>query len=62
MQPKGMDILDYISGLTPEQQTAALAAIEEIEEQALVDMKAMPGAVELARFLDMHGLPSELGP
>ncbi|KAF8055985.1 haloacid dehalogenase-like hydrolase domain-containing protein [Scenedesmus sp. PABB004] len=54
------DILDVIASWPPEEQAAAHAAIAEIEEQALRDMQAMPGLVELCSWLDGAGIPRGL--
>lgn len=54
------DILDAINSWPVEKQQQALAAIAEIEEQALVDMKIMPGLLDVCHFLDMHGIPRGL--
>lgn len=55
--PVGMDILDYISTLSPEGAERAHSVIEDIEEKALQNMQIMPGALELCRLLDGKGLP-----
>lgn len=54
------DILDIIASWPAEEQQRAHAAIEEIEDQALKDMQAMPGLLELCTFLDTRGLPRGL--
>ena len=43
--PDGADILDYIASRPEAEQAAAFKAIQQIEDQALHDMQAMPGAV-----------------
>eukprot|EP00882_Tetradesmus_deserticola_P002314 GHRQ01002471.1.p1 GENE.GHRQ01002471.1~~GHRQ01002471.1.p1 ORF type:complete len:278 (+),score=83.36 GHRQ01002471.1:246-1079(+) len=54
------DILDIISSWPPEEQQRAHQAIQEVEEQALRDMQAMPGLVELCSHLDELGIPRGL--
>lgn len=57
--PEG-DILDVINSWTSEQRAAAFAKIAEIEEQALQEMRVMPGAQELCSLLDDAGVPRAL--
>lgn len=54
------DILDIISSWPAEEQQRAHQAILEIEEQALRDMQAMPGLLELCSHLDDSGIPRGL--
>ncbi|KAF6250701.1 HAD-like domain-containing protein [Scenedesmus sp. NREL 46B-D3] len=54
------DILDIISGWAPEEQQRAHQAIQEVEDQALRDMQAMPGLLELCSHLDEIGVPRGL--
>ena len=59
--PDEGDILDVIKSWDdPARQKAAFMTIAEIEEQALKDMKVMPGAEELCRLLDSAGVPRGL--
>ena len=54
------DILHVIAGWSPQRQAAAFAAIAEVEEQALKDMRVMPGALDLCRALDAARIPRAL--
>ena len=56
----GGDILDIINGWPEAQRAVAYATIAEIEEQALRDMKVMPGAEELCSYLDSNNIPRAL--
>lgn len=52
------DILDVISSWPePERRARAYAAIAEIEDEALANMKLMPGAASLCAFLDGANVP-----
>jgi beta-phosphoglucomutase-like phosphatase (HAD superfamily) len=50
------DILDVISSWPAEEQQKAYAKIAAIEDQALLDMKTMPGLLELCSYLDLQGV------
>lgn len=54
------DILDFIAGLTPEQQARAHAAIADVEADALQRMQLMPGVLELSSYLDGLRVPRAL--
>ena len=54
------DILDVLNGWDPDRRAAAFATIAEMEEQALKDMRVMPGAQELCAALDAAGVPRAL--
>lgn len=54
------DILDVIHGWDEARQKEAFATIAEIEEEALRNMKLMPGAAELCSLLDEARLPRAL--
>jgi HAD superfamily hydrolase (TIGR01549 family) len=54
------DILDVISTWPPEEQKRAHAAIAAIEDQALRDMQAMPGLLNLCKLLDELRVPRGL--
>ena len=56
----GGDILDIINGWPEAKRAAAYATIAEIEEQALRDMKVMPGAEEVCSYLDSNNVPRAL--
>jgi len=51
------DILKVIAEWDSTRQKEAYRAIAEVEEQALRDMKIMPGAVELCAELDEYRMP-----
>lgn len=57
---KTLDILDVIHSWDEERQKKAFAVIAEIEEEALRNMKLMPGAAELCELLDKNKLPRAL--
>eukprot|EP01025_Chloroclados_australasicus_P064564 TRINITY_DN8640_c0_g1_i1.p1 TRINITY_DN8640_c0_g1~~TRINITY_DN8640_c0_g1_i1.p1 ORF type:complete len:236 (-),score=10.99 TRINITY_DN8640_c0_g1_i1:297-1004(-) len=54
------DILEVIKSWPVNEQRRAYSVIAEIEQEALKDMKVMPGAVELCRFLDDNLVPRGL--
>lgn len=54
------DILTVIDAWPADKRASAYAAIAEIEEQALQDMKIMPGADDLCSLLDAAGVPRAL--
>ena len=59
--PDRGDILDIINSWeSTERRKEAFAIIAEIEEEALRNMKVMPGAEELCRLLDNEGVPRGL--
>lgn len=58
--PPGRDILDYLRELEGEAARAAHAAIHDVEHQAMLNMRVMPGARELAHFLDDRHIPRAL--
>ncbi|GAX82530.1 hypothetical protein CEUSTIGMA_g9957.t1 [Chlamydomonas eustigma] len=59
--PLGIDILDTINSWSDaERKEKAFAAILEMEEEALLAMKLMPGAGELCNFLDSRHVPRGL--
>ena len=59
--PPGGDILDVIDSWGDEsRQKKAYAAIAEVEAEALLNMKVMPGAQELCTFLDANRVPRGL--
>lgn len=57
VHPTEGDILKIIAGWDEARQKEAYRVIADIEEQALRDMKIMPGAVELCKELDDRGMP-----
>ncbi|KAI8102456.1 hypothetical protein M9435_006057 [Picochlorum sp. BPE23] len=54
------DILHVIHSWPQEKQDEAFAKIAAIEEEALENMKIMPGAVELCSLLDERNIPRAL--
>eukprot|EP01023_Acetabularia_acetabulum_P051307 TRINITY_DN5655_c0_g2_i3.p2 TRINITY_DN5655_c0_g2~~TRINITY_DN5655_c0_g2_i3.p2 ORF type:complete len:183 (+),score=31.58 TRINITY_DN5655_c0_g2_i3:211-759(+) len=54
------DILEVIKSWPVNEQKRAYSAIADIEEKALENMKVMPGAVELCRYLDNVSIPRGL--
>jgi HAD superfamily hydrolase (TIGR01549 family) len=54
------DILTVIDAWPADRRTKAYAAIAEIEEEALQNMKIMPGAAELCSLLDSAQVPRAL--
>lgn len=59
--PPGQDILDAITSWTDnDRKERAYAEIAEIEEEALQNMKIMPGCLELCSFLDSNQVPRGL--
>ena len=57
---KTKDILSEIEGWPEEKQKAANAVIYEMEQEALRTQTMMPGADEIAKFLDEMGVPRGL--
>ena len=55
-----LDILQEIASLPKEDANDKLAIIHEMEEEAVRTMQLVPGAVEVARWLKAHGLPTAL--
>eukprot|EP00884_Botryococcus_braunii_P019781 jgi/Botrbrau1/6487/Bobra.0034s0060.1 len=58
--PPTGDILDIIDSWPHEKRVHAHKVLAEFEDEALADMKIMPGAEELCSFLDNAGLPRGL--
>ena len=56
----GQDILTVIDGWPADQRAAAYKAIADVEQEALQNMKVMPGAEELCSLLDVAGVPRAL--
>lgn len=54
------DILEVLATMDAERQAEARAAIWEVEQQALKDMRLMPGVQQLCSFLDSEGIPRGL--
>lgn len=54
------DILDVIHSWDPARQDQAFKIIAEMEEQALNNMRIMPGAEHLCKLLDDAGIPRAL--
>lgn len=54
------DVLTTIKGWTSERQAWANAILADIEEEAMRNMKLMPGTAELLAFLDGRRLPRGL--
>lgn len=55
--PDGEDTLDFLAGLAPDVRTEREAALHAVEAEGMAQMRLMPGARELARFLDSRGVP-----
>eukprot|EP00195_Chlamydomonas_chlamydogama_P012668 CAMPEP_0202910922 /NCGR_PEP_ID=MMETSP1392-20130828/53463_1 /ASSEMBLY_ACC=CAM_ASM_000868 /TAXON_ID=225041 /ORGANISM="Chlamydomonas chlamydogama, Strain SAG 11-48b" /LENGTH=228 /DNA_ID=CAMNT_0049601211 /DNA_START=82 /DNA_END=768 /DNA_ORIENTATION=+ len=59
--PQGQDILDAINSWADQaQRDRAYRVIAEIEEEALQQMRVMPGALDLCHFLDRSRVPRGL--
>ena len=55
--PDGEDTLDYLAGLAPDIRAEREAALHVVEAEGMAQMRLMPGARDLARFLDSRGVP-----
>lgn len=54
------DILEVLATMDAHKQAIARAAIWDVEEQALKNMRLMPGVQQLCSFLDSEGIPRGL--
>lgn len=54
------DLLDVINSWDEARRAAAYAVIAEIEAEALLNMKLMPGLDQLCRLLDAKGVTHRL--
>lgn len=54
------DILKEIASMPPAEQTAAQAVVDEMEAEGRRTLQLMPGAAELAGWLQRHGIPMAL--
>ena len=58
--PRGCDILAEIERMPPAEADRCRSIISQMEEDARRSMVLMPGAVELGRWLHLHGIPFAL--
>lgn len=58
--PKGCDILAEIERMDPAEADRCRSIISQMEDEARRSMVLMPGAVELGRWLHLHGIPFAL--
>jgi beta-phosphoglucomutase-like phosphatase (HAD superfamily) len=54
------DILAAIAAMPPAERAAAHAVVEEMEAEGRRTLELMPGAVQLARWLEAHGVPTAM--
>ena len=54
------DILAAIAAMPPAERAAARAVVEEMEAEGRRTLEIMPGAVQLARWLEAHGVPTAM--
>ena len=54
------DILAAIAAKPPGERAAAQAVVDEMESEGRRTLQLMPGAVELARWLQLHGIPMSM--
>lgn len=52
-----MDTLDFLASLPPDIRAEREAALHVVEDEGMAQMRLMPGARELAQFLDSKGVP-----
>merc|ERR1719163_1567741 len=57
---KSEDILAAIAAKPLDERAAAQAVIDEMEGEGRRTLELMPGAVELARWLHLHGIPMSM--
>jgi hypothetical protein len=53
---KGVDILDHVHSLPPDQEEVAQEKLRVIERAAMLDMIPQPGLEELMNFITCEGL------
>ena len=58
--PLDEDILEAIAHMPPLERQRAQSVIEEMENEGRHTLELMPGAIDLARWLQMHGVPTAL--
>ena len=54
------DILAAIAAMPPAERVAAQAVVAEMEAEGRRTLELMPGAVQLARWLEAHGVPTAM--
>ena len=54
------DILAAIAAMPPAERVAAQAVVAEMEAEGRRTLELMPGAVQLARWLEAHGVPTAI--
>eukprot|EP00469_Lotharella_globosa_P010546 CAMPEP_0167777266 /NCGR_PEP_ID=MMETSP0111_2-20121227/3597_1 /TAXON_ID=91324 /ORGANISM="Lotharella globosa, Strain CCCM811" /LENGTH=372 /DNA_ID=CAMNT_0007667429 /DNA_START=133 /DNA_END=1251 /DNA_ORIENTATION=- len=54
------DVLEAIAAMSPQKAAAAKAVIDEMEAEGRRTLKLEPGAIEFARWLQFHGIPTAL--
>lgn len=54
------DILQAIANMPAAERAAAQSVVDEMEAEGRRTLQLMPGAVDLARWLDRHGIPTAL--